>query len=357
MYKKENSTLILSGSDVCSIVEKFGMDNIMDVLIRRLTTAIKDYDPKCTDVPVRSGFNYTSNYPGLIEWMPLHHKDKEIVIKVVGYHPNNPEKFKLPSILSSISSYDTQTGHLKGIADGVLLTALRTGAASAVASKYLANPHSSTLGLVGCGAQSITQLHALSRIFEFEKVMIYDIDPDVIKSFNKRISMLNLNLEVIPLNVGAIVKEADILCTQTSIGIGEGPIFSHYKGHQKHLHINAIGSDFPGKIELPLALLKDSLVCPDFLEQANIEGECQQLKPEEIGPSLVPLIQNHTAYHLFKDKLSVFDSTGWALEDQVVLELFLDLAMEFNIGLKVNLEHISSDVKNPYHFLLTSVQV
>ena len=70
--------------------------------------------------------------------MPVYKKGKEVVIKVVGYHPHNPGKFNLPTILSSISSYDTTTGHLKGIADGVLLTALRTGAASAVASKVMA---------------------------------------------------------------------------------------------------------------------------------------------------------------------------------------------------------------------------
>ena len=95
--------------------------------------------------------------------MPIYKKGAEVVIKVVGYHPKNPKNFNLPTILSSISSYDTKTGHLMGIADGVLLTALRTGAASAVASELLAKPESTTLGLIGCGAQSITQLHALSR--------------------------------------------------------------------------------------------------------------------------------------------------------------------------------------------------
>ncbi|MCK0148119.1 hypothetical protein MWU78_20905 [Arenibacter sp. F26102] len=357
MYNKENSTLILTGSDVCTIVEKFGLDNIMDVLVRRLQLAIESYDPKCIDIPIRSGFNYNTTYPGLIEWMPLHQQEKEIVIKVVGYHPKNPENFKLPSILSSISSYDTRTGHLKGVADGVLLTALRTGAASAVASRKMAIPESTTLGLIGCGAQSITQLHALSRVFNFKKAMIYDIDDTAMESFKRRINMLNLNLEVASSSISNIVQEVDILCTETAIEVGKGPLFSYQENHKKHLHINAIGSDFPGKIELPVALLNKSFVCPDFLEQAKIEGECQQLKPEEIGPSLVHLIQNKTSYDYVKTELSVFDSTGWALEDQVVLELFLDLAKEFNIGLNVHLEHISSDVKNPYHFLLSSVEV
>ena len=68
------------------------------------------------------------------------------------------------------------------------------------------------------------------------------------------------------------------------------------------------------------------------------------------------LIQSNEAYQSTKYGKTVFDSTGWALEDQVVLDLFLDLAKEFNIGLEVCIENISEDAKNPYHFLLKSVE-
>ena len=80
-------------------------------------------------IPARSGFNYNVPQLGLIEWMPLYQVGSKVTIKIVGYHPKNPKIFGLPTILSSISQYDTITGHLLGLADGVLLTALRTGAA------------------------------------------------------------------------------------------------------------------------------------------------------------------------------------------------------------------------------------
>lgn len=350
-----NMTLVLTGKDVSTIVEKFGLNELMDLLIEKLFLAIANYDPEKIEIPIRSGFNYNTKNPGLIEWMPVYHKGDEVTIKVVGYHPQNPRNFNLPTILSSISSFDTATGHLKGLADGVLLTALRTGAASAVASKFLAKSNSGTLGLIGCGAQAITQLHALSRVFDIEKVLIYDNDASVVNSFAERISILDLNVELIQYPIEEIMEYSDIVCTATSIEVGEGPLF-HNASYNNHLHINAVGSDFPGKTELPLELLEKSFLCPDFLEQAKIEGECQQISEDRIVDDIIKVVQNSKSYEYAKNQLSVFDSTGWALEDKVVMDLFLDLADRFDIGLHVALENISEEAKNPYHFLLKKIE-
>jgi ornithine cyclodeaminase/alanine dehydrogenase-like protein (mu-crystallin family) len=350
------TTLILTAADVNSIMETYGMNRLIDDLTFRLITEFKNFDDKQTIIPIRSGFNYTSDTPGLVEWMPVYKKGEEVVIKVVGYHPKNPTKFNLPTILSTISSYDTKTGHLKGLVDGVLLTALRTGAASAVATKYLAHPESAVLGLVGCGAQSITQLHAISRLFPIKKVLIYDTDIESVASFKSRSEVLDLDVEISESSIDDILMSSDIVCTATSIDVGEGPLFKTYKT-KPHLHINAIGSDFPGKIELPVKLLRESFVCPDFTKQAKIEGECQQLTDNEIGTDIIEVIQNYSEYEYLQDKLTVFDSTGLALEDQVVMDLFLDLANEFKIGMEVSLENISGNVKNPYHFFSNTVKV
>lgn len=351
---KKNTTLILSGDDVNNITKTYGLDRLMDTLIQRTTEAIKKYTSENTDIPIRSGFNYEGENPGLVEIMPVHKKGDEVVIKVVGYHPKNPTSHSLPTILSSISSYDTDTGHLKGVVDGVLLTALRTGAASAIATKRLAKSDSTILGLIGCGAQSVTQVHAISRLFDIKKLLIFDVDQEALSSFSERITMLELNVEIEFSDITSIVRDSDIVCTETSIGVGEGPLFKEIKA-QPHLHINAIGSDFPGKIEVPLDFLKQSLVCPDFLEQAKIEGECQQLEEADIGPNLSELVQNTEKYAFARQQHTVFDSTGWALEDQVVINLFLELADRFDIGQKIALENISEDAKNPYNFMLKTV--
>ncbi|MEL6916357.1 MAG: ornithine cyclodeaminase family protein [Bacteroidota bacterium] len=355
MKTSKQTTLVLSGGDVNEIVENFGLHSLMDRLILKLTTAVLGYDETSMEIPIRSGFNYNNDKPGLVEFMPVHALGEGIVLKVVGYHPRNPDDYGLPTILSSITSYDIKTGHLQGIADGVLLTALRTGAASAVASKFMAQPDSGVLGLIGCGAQAITQLHAISRCYPLEQVYIYDVDETVVSSFAERCAMLDLHVEIIPSSISEIMSKSDIVCTATSIDVGLGPLFETYET-KDHLHINAIGSDFPGKIELPLSLLRKSTVVPDFREQAKLEGECQQLNDEEIGPDLVTLVKNHTDFDHIANTLTVFDSTGWALEDRVVMKVFMDLAEEFNIGMEVSIENTSEDAKNPYHFMLKTVK-
>ena len=346
----ENKTLILSSVDVQQIVSHYGLNPLMDALIERLSVAIRSFDSEKTSIPVRSGFHYETPQTGLIEWMPLFNQGENVVLKVVGYHPSNPAQRKMPTIVSTISAYDTDTGHLVAVMDGVFSTALRTGAASAVASRFMARPDSSVLGLIGCGTQAITQLHALSRIFDLKKVLIYDIDQVALNSFAERCSMMSLEAEIISSNIREIVESSDILCTATSIDVGTGPLFSGLET-KPHLHINAIGSDFPGKVEIPLDLLQKSFVCPDFKEQAILEGECQQIDPERIKADLVKVIQNPNAFENVKNERSIFDSTGWALEDQVAMEMFLEYAFELGLGREIEIEAMSRDAKNPYHFL------
>ena len=361
MKMLSKKTLVISRTDIHSIVRAKGLNTIMDDLIAKLTRAIHEFDAEKTAIPIRSGFNYRKPDPGLVEWMPLYNKGEDVVIKLVGYHPNNPDKYELPTIISTISAYDTSTGHLKGLTDGVLLTAFRTGAATAVCSKQLAHPDSSTLGLIGVGAQAVTQLHALSRGFNIKRVLINDVDTDAMTSFESRCAALELDLEIVSTGLEQLVGESDIICTATSIDPGAGPLFSNLET-KPHVHVNAVGSDFPEKTELPQDLLLNSFVCPDFLEQAMIEGECQRLQPENIGPVLAEVVKNANKYTHIQSQRSVFDSTGWVLEDYVVMELFMEYAQELGLGTEMEIETMTGDAKSPYDFVkestleLTAVQ-
>jgi L-lysine cyclodeaminase len=353
MSSNKTKTLVLSSFDIQEILRQFGVDWTMMTLVERLRIAINSYDPQKLSIPVRGGFHYEKPESGLIEWMPLYNKGDQggkVLIKVVGYHPSNPSKLNLPTIVSTISEYDTNSGHLCALIDGVMATAIRTGAASALASKLMAKPTSSTLGLIGCGTQAVTQLHAISLCFNIESVLFYDIDPNASSSFERRCSALNLDIDFVSTSIEEIVKTSDILCTATSIDIGAGPLFSDIET-KPHLHINAVGSDFPGKIEIPFKLLQKCFVCPDFIEQAIVEGECQQLDQKDIGAGLVEVVQNWDKYAYLQNERSVFDSTGWALEDKVVMDLFLECASELGLGQELEIEHRPGDTKNPYDFL------
>lgn len=347
---RTNKTLVLASQDVEAVIQHLGIHEIMDQLIKRTYNAFKHFDPAVTKIPIRSGFNYQAPQTGLIEWMPLYKTGEEVVIKVVGYHPQNPAIHNLPTILSTISAYDTSTGHLIGLMDGVLPTAIRTGAASAAASIAMAHPESKILGLIGCGAQSVTQLHALSRVFDLQKVLIYDADAAAATSFVQRIAPLEIDVQVEVSNIETIVQQSDIVCTATSIDVGAGPLFKQLPS-KPHVHFNAVGADFPGKVELPLDLLANSFVCPDFRAQAVVEGECQRLAVDQIGPDLDVVLKGEEKYASLKQQRTVFDSTGFALEDQIVLELFLEQALQLNIGQEIEIETNPVDAKNPYDFL------
>jgi len=345
-------TKLLSSDDVALVVREVGFDTIMDDAIEGIEVACRDYDSQVYEVPARSGFDYTHPHVGLIEWMPAMRCGGELVIKHVGYHPANPQQHNLPTILSTMLTFDTATGHLTGVVDGTFLTAIRTGAASAVASRVLARPDSRILGLVGAGAQAVSQLHALCRIFPIDTVLVHDLDARTAASFAARVASIGLgSLQVECVASRELATRSDIICTATSVEVGAGPVIED-EHFQAFVHINAVGSDFPGKTELPLSLLKRSLVCPDFPAQAIYEGECQQLESDQMGPDLIELIGNAPQYHQYRDSTTVYDSTGWALQDHIVATIFMRYAQAMDCGRNVQLESVADDPKSPYEFAL-----
>ncbi len=352
------NTLVVARSDIARIVTEVGRDGLMDELITALTEALRNYDSRITEVRKRDGFNYDRRRGsgiargapqeltgGLLEWMPVMELGGTAIIKTVSYNPNNPREHGIPTILATTSQYDVQTGHLMALSDGVFLTALRTGAASAIATRILAHPKSRTVGMIGCGAQAVTQLHALSRVCTIDKVLVHDTDPAAKKSFAQRVAFLKL--EVRPEELKTIEAEADILVTATSVPVGKGPVFEG-RDLKPWVHINSVGSDVPGKTECPREVVERALVCPDFRPQAMLEGECQQIPDDLIGPSLAQLVKTPDRFTEYREKLTLFDSTGFALEDKVVLEMILAHAARLGLGTALAIEAMPSDPLDPY---------
>ena len=349
-------TIILSKLDVQNVITAVGVDQLMDELISKLEKAFKDFDPQRTVVPVRDGFSYSSPQQGLVEWMPMLETGKHVMMKLVGYHPRNPELNQLPTILSDFSLYNATTGQVEAIVDGTLLTAIRTGAASAVASRVLAHPESRTVGLIGCGAQAVTQLHAISRLFDIDRVCFFDTDHNTVCSFEQRCRSFIDNASFKSSSLENVVEVADIISVATSMDIGAGPVFAD-QPTKEHLHINAIGSDFPEKFEVPVEMLKRSFVTPDVRAQAEIEGECQQLEASDIGDEFYEVLRRAEQHVELQKRRTVFDSTGWVLEDYVVTKLFLDHAERLGIGTRVSMGAGVEDPKSPYEFLNQVAQI
>ncbi|MFD3732175.1 hypothetical protein [Streptomyces sp. NPDC058632] len=142
---------------------------------------------------------------------------------------------------------------------------------------------------------------------------------------------------------------ADIICTVTSVGVGEGPVPSG-RNLRPHVHVDAIGSDLIGKFEVPRAVLESAFVTPDHVAQALREGECQQSEAGDLGPDLMTLCAEPETAARHRDRVTVFDPTGFALEDHVALDVLLELADEAGIGDRVQVEHLPDDALNPYSF-------
>lgn len=341
----KHSTLVIGRADFAALTDAYGWDTVMDLMIERLAQALAAAVGGTGNTPARAGFRRCRGASGALEWMPHHQPGRAVTIKTVAYTPDNPRVLGLPTVLGTVSRFDDATGHLTAISDGVLLTAIRTGAASAVASRLLAIPDSRVLGLVGAGAQAVTQLHALSRVFPLERVLVYDINSRHAASFARRAAFAGLPIEAA--DVPAIEAGADIICTATTVPVGAGPVLAG-RSLRPHAHINAVGADLPGKVELPLHVLREALVCPDHVSQARQEGECQQLGDGELGPDLPALCHDPGLAVPHQRRITVFDSTGFALEDHVALDLILELAVQAGLGQRVELECIPADALDPY---------
>jgi ornithine cyclodeaminase/alanine dehydrogenase-like protein (mu-crystallin family) len=191
------NTFLITSEDIQKVVNRVGIDTLMDIIIARLTEAFKEASLGIGELRPRTGFSNQQS-SSVLEWMPYKRNiDQSVSIKVVSYQPRNIT-VGLPTIVATTSLYDSTTGHLVALSDGVFLTAVRTGAASAIVSSILAHPNSTTVGLVGAGAQAITQLHALSRVFPLQSVLVYDINPDTAQSFLSRAAFMNLPIQVAP---------------------------------------------------------------------------------------------------------------------------------------------------------------
>jgi ornithine cyclodeaminase/alanine dehydrogenase-like protein (mu-crystallin family) len=338
-------TRVLGANDLADIVTAVGLDRLLDELIEALVHALDDHDEEVLVTPDRDGFHYEKPDLGLLEWMPSMELGRAVAIKTVGYHPTNPVQRGIPSVLASTALYDTATGELVVLAEATLLTALRTGVASAVATDILARDGEVAVGVIGAGAQAVTQVHAISRVRPLSRVLAADASAANAESLGERLAFLGVPVEAV--DAERLVGQVDVLCTCTSVDPGQGPVVPDVE-HRPWLHVNAVGADFAGKVELPRALLDRALVCPDVRSQCIAEGECQQLPVDAIGPDLTQLVKHRARYDVHRSTTTVFDSTGWSLEDLVAVEVVAAHAERLGIGALIDLRPDGSDPYDPY---------
>jgi alanine dehydrogenase len=243
-------------------------------------------------------------------------------MKWVNVHPQNPS-LGLPTVMAIIIYNDPETGYPLAVMDATDITAYRTGAAAAIASKYLARKDSQTLGIVGAGRQSYTQLMAHGEIFDLRQVKVFDKRATAVETFIKSFPAYSVKACSLEETV-----DSDIVCTVTP---AREP-FLKSEWVRPGTHINAIGADAEGKEELEPSLLKKAVVVVDDVRQAAVAGEINVpvsrglYKAEEVYASLGEVIAGKKRGRKGEKAITIFDSTGLAIEDIAVAKLVYDKA-------------------------------
>lgn len=240
-------------------------------------------------------------------------------MKAIGYNTNNPKR-ELPTITAVIILHDPETSFPLSIMDGTSITAMRTGAAGAVAAKHLARRDAEVISVIGAGVQARTQLMGLNELFDIEKVRVFDISMDASRKYSAEMKKkLDLNIEVCN-NAEDAVVGSDIIATVTP---SREPIVMKewvYPG----LHINAMGADEPGKEELDPQILTGAKIVVDDRADTIRRGEINVaiskgiIKAEDIYADLEEIVTGKKPGRETDHEITVFDGAGVAIEDVAV---------------------------------------
>ncbi len=251
-------------------------------------------------------------------------------LKWVNVHAKNRKAHGLPTVMGVYVLNDASNAFPLAVMDGTLLTALRTGAAGAVASKYLAAPSPKTISFIGCGVQADTLLASHAVVFDGFEPLAHDRNAETAERFAARTGARVVSLEE--------AAAADIVCTATP---SRTP-FVEAGWVRPGAHVNAMGADAPGKQELKTDLLQTCRVYIDDIHQAASSGEINV--PVERGDFSVDDIAGTlgevVARALPKPDAAVttvFDSTGLAIQDVALARAIFDAAEAKSIGIPVDL--------------------
>ena len=275
---------------------------------------------------------------GDLRTMPGYLENMDIAgVKLVNVHPDNP-KIGLPTVMALMVLNSTKTGAPLAVMDGTTLTDLRTGAAGGVAAKYLSREESRVVGLIGLGRQARTQLRAIMEVRDIQKVKIFDRSKESTVSFIEDMEK-EMGVEIESEPNAHEVCDCDILVTTTPV---KSPVVKA-GWIREGTHINAIGADAAGKEELDPMILKNANVIVDAILQASHSGEVNVpisngiFSVNEIYAELGQVVSGIKQGRENDSDITVFDSTGLAIQDVVTADLAYQRALERKVGLELEL--------------------
>ncbi|SFM20351.1 alanine dehydrogenase [Methanolobus profundi] len=322
--------LWLEQSEVKSVID-------MPLTLSAVENGFREHGLKKVQMPPKS-YLYFDKHNGDLRTMPSFMEGEDIAgVKIVNVHPDNREK-GLPTVMAVIVLNSTETGAPIAMMDGTHITDMRTGAAGGVAAKYLARPDPHVVGMVGTGEQARTQLLALAEVMDIEEVKITSRNVSHCDAFEKDMKQY-ISCDFTKKANIRDVCDCDVLVTTTPVR--EPVVMSEWIN--EGTHINAIGADAMGKQELESALLKRSRIIVDDIVQASHSGEINvpmssgDISESDISAELGEVVAGVKTGRRSDEDITIFDSTGLAVQDLVTANMVYRKALEMGIGKRIKL--------------------
>jgi len=323
--------LILTQKEIQKIIPLKEIKKVIEVVER----AFFDYGKGRVQMPSKLYLDFRK-YNGDLRIMPSFSETLIMAgTKIVNVHPENPKK-GLKTVMAAIILNDPKTGIPLALMDGTYITTLRTGAASAVAIKYLAKKSAQSLGVIGAGSQALTQIAAIFKIRAIKEIAVYDIKEEAVENLAKLLANEKIKIKKASLRE---VAQKDILVTVTParqpVVKKEWILFG--------THINAIGADASGKEELDPQILKEAKIVVDCWEQASHSGEINIplakgiISQKDIYASLGEIVSGKKRGRENDKEVTIFDSTGLAIQDLYTANLVYELAKRKKIGREIKI--------------------
>jgi alanine dehydrogenase len=248
--------------------------------------------------------------------------------------PGNRERFGLPTIQGVVLLFDAESGVPLAVLDSIEITILRTGAATAAAAKRLARRDSKIATICGCGEQGRVQLEAIAGVLPIEGVWAFDADPERARSFAGSRSR-ELSVAVRPTSdLTAALRESDVCVTCTP----SRSFFVASADVRPGTFLAAVGADSAGKQELDPAILPHAKVVVDSIDQCAEIGELHHaiekgwMRREDVYAELAEVLDGRKPGRTSDEEITVFDSTGTALEDVAAASAVYEKAVALERG-------------------------
>ena len=256
--------------------------------------------------------------------MPAYSLDSPYyTVKVVSVNYSNPQK-GLPLLHSSVQVFDASKGNMVATLDGESVTAIRTGAASGLATGMLAKKDAKVGAVFGTGVQAKSQVEAILAVKNLEKILVFSRTKESAKLF------CNLIYDTFGIKASTgntdSLKEADVICTATP---SKKPLFDH-GDLNPGVHINAIGSFKPHMQEIPVETVINSKVIVDKRETCTVEAGDLIIPVEEgvwsfdlVHGELGQVISGEVSGRDSEDEITLFKSVGNAIQDLALANMIM----------------------------------